>query len=298
MIQQEFWFTEFQVLFCYFVGVTVALTDATAFHSPSRGVFMGFLYVQGILLAIEYVKNLSSRKRIFSFLFLLFFLWLLLDFSIFMPDRKIQVNHSFHVKTFYLGTDGQKCRNEYMENHLKKHGIQGEYVAGFSVDNPPLEYKSYIGSFSARATPQTKDLVLLGSFVKSIQTGYLLTEEKDKWFLVLDNDAELDPEFTVRLPKYLDEDYDIIWLYSPIWLGLRLTGRFPCCTVGMVYQRGSVPRIVSKLNLSFLESHSLIDPENPQPHDLLLASLCNTGELRCGYAPLVRESKLKFPSTH
>lgn len=250
-------------------------------------------------IASGFLKPLPYRLVAFWGVFCLSCLFL--DFSLFFPDRRIEFNNKYDIPTFYLGLRKQTCRNEYMYNHLLRHGIlHGEYIEGLDSRDRVTEFERYIGEFKHAPTFPSTNLIMSATIAKSIHSGYYLTKPEDKWFVVLENDAELDPEFTFKLPEILRENlnFHIIWMYKPLNSGYWLTGKIPCCPVGMVYNRERAMNILEKYNLSFLEEKKLIDTLNPEPADILLAKLCNLRYLECLFYPLVSESKHRFPSTH
>lgn len=287
----------------YTVGFVAGVQDYISFHSVNRGYRLGLLYVI-IFSCLSTVTSTLLKPppyRLVAFWGVFRFFCLFLDFSLFFPETPIQFNNKYNIETFYVGLRTQTCRNEYMYNHLLRHGIlHGKYIEGIDTRGNVLDFRKYIGEFRNAKTPQTTNIILSASLAKSIYDGFLRTKPKDKWFVVLDNDAELDPEFTYKLPEILRENlnFDIIWMYKPLNLGYWLTGNIPCCTVGMVYNRERVLNILEKFNLAFLEENKLINTLNPEPYDILLAKLCNLAYLECLFYPLVSESKHRFPSTH
>lgn len=120
----------------------------------------------------------------------------------------------------------------------------------------------------------------------------LSVENMKPWVVVVEDDFEPLPGFARKLERFLTayDAYDIIWLDARnalpwVFLHRRVVGGM----VAMAYKRESLAKIATMVRMDSPEFTQWLrgrDDYTSVQFDMFLADLCNSGVLRCAFAPL------------
>lgn len=284
------------------LAINASLSVGSALSIP-----ICLVIVQILTMSCSDVKKQTETftgSLLFTFPVLLFVLIIIIQSEVlkydFIPNT-LEKEHDVqldYITTVVLSLSGV-CSSTSIENILNHRGINFEFV------DPILKEESEIKDISlAPYYGFTYETVGIASYVKALDRGMDLmlnstetTDIKKEWILVLEDDAILHPQAFTLLEQKLIENYknspsaiDVIWLdiraYSPY-----LTGKFSCCTIGMLYHVSSYEIIKDVLTTKNEFLDNIYKEKKWLPaFDAVMADLCNKKVLECIIYPYATES--------
>jgi hypothetical protein len=255
-------------------------------------------YAIGVLAVCFAILNFVGQiKRykyasIFAQLFLIVNILLMGGYGNVSFKRCRDVQADFFVASIARNTERLALFMERMD----KFNIHTEAIFGFDMKDKAIEDIALAYNVSLDRNFPDYCRAELAIFLSNRVAFTKMMNSPMEWLLLFEDDAYIYPSFLKSLSLAICENLgaDLIWLdtrNAASWYFLR---RLDGGTAGMLMRKSSIQRIIDLMSMHSKHVIEAIDTYNPCcTNDVYYAHLCNVGVLKCGFAPLVRESGIK-----